>query len=297
MKSYVLVTPVRDEAATIGRTIAAVLVQTVHPSEWVIVSDGSTDATNAIVRDYARHHPWIRLLELSQRRDRNFAAVVHGTEAGIRHLATRTYDFIGLLDADVVFQVDYFEKLIRRFEGNPALGLAGGLVVDIGTKKRLPRNRFDVPGAVQFYRRECFEGLGGLCAIPEGGWDALSCAMARMGGFETELVTDLVVSHLKPRNSAEGGRIRRKWQMGRRDYALGYLFVFELMKCLGKLAEPPLVIGAMAWWIGYCQAMAVRRPRVVAHRIIAHLREEQRRRLRLAFGLTTGTTLSRVAAR
>ena len=48
--NYVLVTPVRDEEATIGRTIASVTAQTIPPREWVIVSDGSTQPYRVRVR-------------------------------------------------------------------------------------------------------------------------------------------------------------------------------------------------------------------------------------------------------
>ena len=75
-RNYVLVTPVRNEERTIEKTIEAVISQTVRPVEWVIASDGSTDATHDIVRGHLLKHPWIRLLELPQRNERCFSAVV-----------------------------------------------------------------------------------------------------------------------------------------------------------------------------------------------------------------------------
>lgn len=284
--TYVLVTPVRDEEATIGRTIASVVRQTNRPAEWVIVSDGSTDRTDAIVREAAGNHPWIRLLRLEPRPGRSFAAVVHNTENGIQHLETTEYRFLGLLDSDVEFQEDYFEQIIDRFIADPKLGLAGGVVIDIGLPRdRFPRNRIDVPGAVQFFRRTCFENIGGLVPIPEGGWDGMTCAMARMHGYKTRLFTDLVVDHLKPRNIAEGNMVRRKWQMGVRDYAAGYHPLFEAVKCASRLKDPPFVIGAVAWWVGYCTAVLQRRPRVVPPDVVDYVRKEQLERLGRTFGL------------
>ena len=270
----------RDEEALIGKTIDSVIRQTIRPCEWVIVSDGSTDGTDAIVRKAAEDHPWIRLLALKPRPGRSFAAVVHNTEAGIRHLDCKDYAFLGLLDSDVTFQADYFEQLISRFDAEPALGLAGGVVIDVGLPRdRFPRNRFDVPGAVQFFRRECFEKIGGLIPIPEGGWDGMTCAMARMNGYQTRLFTDLVVDHLKPRNVSQGGVVRRKWQMGVRDYAAGYHPLFEAVKCVSRLKDPPLVIGAVAWWIGYCGALLGRRERLLTKEVLDHVRNEQMQRL------------------
>ena len=279
--SYVLITPVRDEVKTIGITIESVLMQTRLPCEWVIVSDGSTDGTEEIITRAASQHPWIRLLALAPRPMRSFAAVVHNMTSGIGHLNCDRYHFIGLLDADVSFSTNYFEQLICRFKDEPALGLAGGVVIDIGlSRNHFPRNRADVPGAVQFFRRECFEKIGGLIPIHEGGWDAMTCAMARMKGYHTRLFTDLIVDHLKPRNISEGGFLRRKWQMGIRDYVLGYHPLFEGVKCLSRLIDPPWFIGALAWWTGYCTADFQRRARIVDPDVVAHIQHEQSSRLR-----------------
>ena len=272
---YVLVTPTKNEEASICITIRSVVNQTVRPAEWVIVSDGSTDRTDEIVQVAAQEHPWIRLLSLPARAERSFAAVVLATEVGVHALTTNDYEYLGLLDSDVAFQPDYFEQVLSSFESQPQLGLAGGVVIDVGSRKdRLPRNRQDVPGAVQFFRRTCFEALGGLIAIPEGGWDALTCARARMVGFETQLFTDLVVDHLKPRNIAEGGLLRRYWQLGVRDYALCYHPMFELAKCLGRIPG-----SGIARWLGYCSAAIQRRQRLVPADLVRFLRREQMQRM------------------
>jgi hypothetical protein len=185
-----------------------------------------------------------------------------------------------LLDADLDFAPNYFETLIQRFESNPSLGLAGGVVIDPGRRRdRFPRNREEVPGAVQLFRGECFELLS-LVPIPEGGWDCLTCAMARMSGFETRLFTDLIVDHLKPRNVSQGTPLKRLWQLGVRDYAIGYDPLYELLKCAGRLMEPPIVFSAMSRWAGFCAASIRRRPRVVPRQVTEFIQNEQRNKLR-----------------
>lgn len=281
---YVLITPAKNEEKLIGETIASVINQTCRPVEWIIVSDGSTDRTNEIIRVAAKRNPWIHLLALPVRPGRNFAAVVHATEAGIRSLSVQNYEYIGLLDSDVRFQEDYFDKLIEQFELSINLGMAGGAVIDLGSPKdRLPDNRIDVPGAAQFFRRQCFEELGGLVAIPEGGWDALTCARVRMLGYESRLVPHLIMDHLKPRNIAEGGILRRYWQFGLRDYSLGYHPLFELVKCLRRCISPPILIGSFSWWAGYCSAALQRRTRHAPMDLLAFVRGEQKQRLRQLF--------------
>src|SRR5205809_4590373 len=112
---YVLVTPARNEEAFIGATIRSVEAQTVRPIKWIIASDGSTDRTDEIVREYARQHSWIELLRLPERRDRHFAAKAQAFNAGYARLKEQDYDIIGNLDADITFEPDYFEFLLEKF--------------------------------------------------------------------------------------------------------------------------------------------------------------------------------------
>lgn len=278
---YILVTPTKNEEAHIGAAIDSVVKQTVRPRQWIIVNDGSTDHTTEIVQAASERHPWISQVVLLPRAQRNFAAVVHATVAGLRVLEVRDYAFVGLLDSDVRFEADYFSSVLQEFAASPRLGLAGGVVIDVGLPRHiLPLNRQDVPGAVQFFRRECFERLGDLIAIPEGGWDALTCVRARMLGYETRLLTTLIVDHLKPRNSGEGGIFRRKWQMGFRDHALGNHPLFELFKCVGMLFRKPYLLSAMACWLGFCTASIGGRKRIITRDLIAFIRREQIARVR-----------------
>ena len=58
---YVLITPARNEAAFIEKTLESVVAQTVLPKRWIIVSDGSTDGTDEIVRKYQPGREWLEL--------------------------------------------------------------------------------------------------------------------------------------------------------------------------------------------------------------------------------------------
>ncbi|MBD5781072.1 glycosyltransferase family 2 protein [Pelagicoccus sp. NFK12] len=280
-KSYVLVTPVRNEEKYIEETLKSVTSQTILPQEWVIVSDGSTDRTNEIIQKYLSEFSWIKLIQLPQREFPSFAAVVENTTLGINSLETKDYQFLGLLDSDLRFEPEYFEKLMIEFEKDLKLGLAGGVAIDIGLSKDvLPRNKNDVPGALQFFRRVCFEDIGGLVPIPEGGWDSITCTTARMKGYKTRLITHLIVDHLKPRNSIHGGNLKRKWQMGERDYALGYHPIFEIVKCISRLfRERPIVIGSIAWLLGFTKATIIGKPRKISKKLIQQTRRDQTKRL------------------
>jgi poly-beta-1,6-N-acetyl-D-glucosamine synthase len=283
--SYVLITPVRNEQATIGTTIESVIRQTIRPKEWIIVSDQSTDRTDEIIRTYAECFQFMRLLRLAQRPKRSFASVVFATEAGIEALQTKDYDFIGLLDGDVQFAANYYEELLVRFSKNAALGLAGGIVIDYyeGRRRRSAQYLKDVAGAVQFFRRDCFESIGGLVALPEGGWDTLTCVQARMRGFKTQTFPEIQVDHLKPRNIAEGNLFQRFRQLGVREYAIGNHPFFELAKCAYRCLEYPFLLGGLLRLIGYSLCYARRKERILSEDLIKFIRHEQLSRL-IPFG-------------
>src|SRR5882762_10015111 len=122
---YVLITPARNEAAFIEKTLDSMIAQTVLPERWVIVDDGSTDHTAEIVGSYSKRHPWIELLRRPQRPERNFASKVHSVNAGLERVSSLQFDIVGNLDADVSFEPDYMEFLMHKFSDDPELGVAG----------------------------------------------------------------------------------------------------------------------------------------------------------------------------
>src|SRR6266446_3747148 len=123
--NYVLITPARNEAAFIEQTIESVVAQMARPAKWVIVSDGSTDGTDEIVKRYASHE-WIELVRMPERRERHFAGKVHAFNAGYARMAGLAHDVVGNLDADVsIDDADYFGYLMRKFEANSSLGVVG----------------------------------------------------------------------------------------------------------------------------------------------------------------------------
>src|SRR5213592_861494 len=97
--TYVLITPARNEAQFIEQTIRSVIGQTFRPAKWVIVSDGSTDGTDDIVRKYAAEHEWIELVRMPERSERHFAGKVRAFNAGHAKVKDVKYDIIGSLDA------------------------------------------------------------------------------------------------------------------------------------------------------------------------------------------------------
>src|SRR5688572_8199097 len=125
MLAYVLITPAYNEADFLGQTAESVVRQTVLPKLWVIVSDGSTDDTDTIAQSYAARHPWIRYLRRDRSDGYSFARKARSFNSAYDTVKGVTFDLIANLDADVVFEPDYFEFLVGKFERDSHLGVAG----------------------------------------------------------------------------------------------------------------------------------------------------------------------------
>ena len=279
---YALITAAYNEEGFIGRTIASVVSQTMRPARWIIVSDGSTDDTDNIVRSAVEHYDFIRLVRLCDDHPRNFAAQANAIGAGQLHLRDVEFDFVGNIDADISFGPDYFAHLLSKFSEDDRLGLAGGWIHEMkaGIFKPLKtQNVSSVPHAVQLFRRECFETIGGYPALPYGGPDTYAEVGARMHGWQVRSFPELTVRHYRPAASA-GGFIRGRFRQGLMDFSLGYYPVFEAIRCLRRWNEPPLVAGAVVRSAGFLWAWASGQPRAVSNEFIEFFRQEQSKRLR-----------------
>src|SRR5258708_2786511 len=232
LPTYVLITPAWNEAKFIEQTVKSVVGQTVRPLKWVIVSDGSTDGTDDIVRNYLAEHDWIELVSLPARAQRNFAAKVAAFNAGYARVSGLEYDVIGNLDADVSFEEDYLAFLISKFAGNPRLGVAGTPYVE---ENALHDDRFRNPDhvscACQMFRRECFEDIGGYQPVRSGGVDLIALLRAQAKGWQTRRFDERVCLHHRAGGSGNHpGVIRRMLNWGKKDYLLGSHPGFQIFR-------------------------------------------------------------------
>ena len=287
-RRYVLVTAARNEEAYIERTINSVLEQTHLPAKWVIVSDRSTDRTDQIAKKYARENGFI---EVVRREDsdgsKGFASKVAAINLGYEHLRQLRYDFFGNLDADLSFSPHYYERLVEEFEKNPKLGIAGGFIQERynGVFKHRPSNSLrSVAGGTQFFRRQCYEDIGGLKPFELGGEDWCAEIMARMAGWEVQAIPYLTVFHHK-RSIEARGALREPFREGMVDYLFGSHAIFEIVKCIGRIVERPSVISAGARMSGYLWACLTKKSKVLSATQIRFLRAEQIRRLSATLGM------------
>ncbi len=284
---YALVTPVRNEADHVGRTIDAVAAQTLLPQRWVIVSDGSTDATDDIVRKRAASLPFLRFVRRDADAERDFNSKVLAIREGLAQLAGVEYEFIGNLDGDVSFAPDYFEKLLAHFTVEPRLGIAGGLIHEgagLTSRAQFVNTGHSVAGAVQMFRRTVYEQIGGYPPLRHGGEDAAAEIMARMHGWQTHTFSELLVHHHRPTGVEGRGVLRSFFDLGRREALLGYHPLFEFLRSINRMLAPPIVLGGLVQFAGYTAAKLRGESPVLPKDCVAFLRSEQMRRIRALLG-------------
>jgi len=285
LPTYVLITPARNERQFIELTIRSVVAQTVRPLKWVIVSDGSTDGTDDIVRKSASNNSWIELVRMPERTERDFAGKVHAFNAGCRTLAGLDYEVIASLDADVSFDEDYFLFLLTKLTEDRRLGLVGTPFKEGSNPTYDYRfvNIEHVSGACQVFRRNCFEDIGGYVPVKGGCIDHIAVLSARMQGWKTRTFTDKVCLHHRKMGTAQHGMLMARFRSGLKDYSVGNHPLWELSRTAYQVTKKPYVIGGLALLSGYVWSMARRPDRPVSADLVAFQREEQMQRLRQFF--------------
>jgi biofilm PGA synthesis N-glycosyltransferase PgaC len=278
----VLITPARNEEAFIEKTIHSVVNQTVRPIRWVIVNDGSTDGTARIIGHYAGLYDWIDAVNMPAHRDRSFAAKVHCFNAGYETVKAIDHDVVGNLDADISFEKDYLEFLLRRFWEDPGLGVAGTIFREEGYSSETDsfEGQNHVAGQCQLFRRECFEAIGGYVPHKAGGIDWIAVTTARMMGRRTRSFREKSFFHHRRLGTAERGRLVSLFSYGEKDYYLGGHPFWELFRVAYRMSKRPYLLGGFALGSGYAWAGLRRIDRAVSDDLMRFHRKEQMGKLR-----------------
>jgi len=263
-RRYCLITPCRDEAKYAARTIESVLKQTILPALWVIVDDGSKDATPAILAEYAAQYPWIKVITRKDRGDRKLGGgVIEAFDEGYKTINPDDFAYITKFDLDLDLPPGYFEGLMKRMEANPRIGTASGkpymeLNGQLVSEKCGDENSV---GMIKFYRTRCFKEIGGFVRMLM--WDGIDCHRCRMLGWIAVSWddTDLQFIHLRPM-----GTSHKNWWTGRVRHGVGqwYMgtgFMYMLASCTFRLLHPPAVLGSSAMMWGFLKSAFTSQPR------------------------------------
>jgi biofilm PGA synthesis N-glycosyltransferase PgaC len=270
--SYAVITPARNEADHLPRLAACLTAQSMRPTVWLVVDNGSTDETVAVVRALEREHPWVRLVTAPDPGGLvRGAPIVRAFHAGIDALE-RKPDVVVKLDADVSMEPSYFERLLDAFAADPRLGMASGSAYaeENGVWRQQFMTRTSVWGASRAYRWACLESV--LPLEERMGWDGIDEFKANVRGWRTTTILDLPFRHHRREGERDGARWRAWAAQGQLGHYMGYRISYLALRALYRARREPAAL-AILW--GYARAAAAREPRCPDADVRAYLRSQQ----------------------
>ncbi len=266
-RRYCLISPCRDEADHCRRTLESVVSQSLAPALWIIVDDGSRDATPAILHDYAQRHRFIRVIRREDRGRRSVGpGVVDAFYAGYETIDPAQFDYICKLDLDLELPAGYFQRLIEHMEANPRLGTCSGVSYYRHPRTgRLVSERLGgemSAGMTKLYRRACFEQIGGF--VRQVMWDGIDCHRARMLGWQAASFDEpgLRFVHLRPMGTSQCSVWQGRMRHGQGQYYMGTSPWYMAASVLYRVPQPPRLLGALATGWGYLRAWLRGEPRL-----------------------------------
>lgn len=268
-KVYILkitiITPACNEEATLPDLINSVTNQTMLPTEWIIIDDGSVDSTSNVIKKASSIFSWIKYLRKEKKDVRSPGRSVMETfYFGHQFLKTKNYDFIFKIDADLVLPKNYIERVIGQFQSDKKIGICGGVCVVKNNQNyeiESVTNLDHVRGAIKCYRKKCFDEIGGL--VKAMGWDTIDEHTARFKGWDVKIITDLQIIHKRPTHS-DFGVINASYRNGQMLYSIRMGIVLTLGNCIKLIFKKPYLIHSISMILGYVSCIITRKKFVVS---------------------------------
>jgi len=216
-----IVIPAHNEEAFLAQTLQSLTEQSFLPKQIVVVNDGSTDGTQAIIDSFSNNYPFISGVSIaSEGEHAPGSKVINAFYKGFNTLDP-DYDILCKFDADLIFPKKYLESISTIFRENQNCGMAGGFCyIQHGNNWKLENltNKDHIRGALKAYTKRCFNTIGGLKNAM--GWDTIDELIAQYHGFA--IITDekLCVKHLKPTGNKYTKKSRYK--QGEAFYRMRY---------------------------------------------------------------------------
>ncbi|MGH7296381.1 MAG: glycosyltransferase [Polyangiaceae bacterium] len=228
-----IVVPAHNEAANIGRLLAALLGQNVQVArivEIVVVASGCTDGTAEVAREFGRGRPGVHV-QVQERREGKVAAI----NAYLKMRDPRA-EVTVVCSADLDPAPDVIEKLVVFLRDNPDVGMVGGRPVPDNDEGRLVgrmvrllwelhhRVSLEVPkmGEIVAFRAHLVEYVSELSVVDEASIEDI----VRAKGYTLGYVPDALVTNHGPETMREYFEQRRR--IARGHYWLEFAFGYEV---------------------------------------------------------------------
>ena len=167
--------PVYNARRYVGEAIESILRQTFRNFEFLIIDDGSTDRSLAILERYAARDARIRLSSRP-----NAGYVVRLNEM----LDQARGEFIARMDADDVALPERFARQVEFLRGHPEVNVVGGAQEMIDSKGHHLKIHSDPVGHEEIQER----AMAGICPINHPSVMMQREAVLAVGGYRVEMM-------------------------------------------------------------------------------------------------------------
>ncbi len=224
--SYWTLITVKNGEDTITKSFESILSQTVKPSLICIVDDGSTDKTPIILSELKKNHD--DLVHVITLPDNGYDSrrIVHNWNKACDFVKKngKNYCYLLISSDDIVFPINYVERLIIKAEKNPKLVIvSGSRGLDQSDQMSFPE------GAGRLIKIFYFEQIG-YFHPPYYGYEPWILYKALQMGYEIIKLNDIQYQHLR-----EFGSGHNFIEYGPAMRCLGYHPLFIVMRILRNL--------------------------------------------------------------
>jgi len=240
--SYVLITPIKDEAKNLQQLKNTILNQTVRPIVWIIADSGSKDRNLQIAKKLFEGYDWIHVIQQKQFFEKgyshkNFAEAINEGYSYAKKLCSENginYSFVGKTDATPILAKNYFETLLTEMKKDPRIAITCGSQklhykdkkIDVKPLRGIPLTAFN---DIRLYRKEFFEEMGGYPLAPSP--DGILLIKAKNRGWKVKIIPETYF--VKPRlGGSKIGIWKGNKSKGKTMYVLGYNLLLMLFNAL-----------------------------------------------------------------
>lgn len=276
-----VITPIYNEAENLPRLLASVRNQSLRPTCWVIVDDGSTDASSALVESAAAETPWIRHRRRTDPTEydigANYARVLAVGFEELRGAYGDDLDYYMVLDGDMELTEGYIESVTAALDATDDLVIGCGPVYTrrgdgLDFEDRADKHPF---GGATVYDGEFYRAIGGPPLTPCV--DSVTKARARLRGARPRYFKDLDVKAIQSRPAHENGdTLSNARNLGVNNYKIGYPPLAALAKGSDLMQSSSFREG-LAYLRGYGSVWARRAPRVADDDVVRYYYREKHR--------------------
>lgn len=175
--SLTFIVPVYNDELTVGPTLESILRQTVRPTRILVVDDGSTDGTPAVLARYAGKGVDVMTLPRNVGKTRALDAA----------LPTIRTDLVAITDSDSIVDAHYVEEVLQSFR-DPDLSAVGGAVQSIPHSPVTAARQLEYMLTVNI-DRDAEDTMGALVVLPGVSTTYRTRVLVEMG-FEFDTIAE-----------------------------------------------------------------------------------------------------------